>query len=601
MAQETIKEFIAKIGFSVDKSSERRFMQGIEGAVVKANLLATALEEMARVAVQKVGEVADTFEKLGYEASRAGTSAQHIRAFEFAVSQLGGTAAAAGASVQNFGRLMRLTDNQYGFIEGTLGIATKVNGVARDNIDVMNDIAVKLAEMSNTPLGRSLAEQFRQRFQIDEPTLLAMEKTAQFQKLYQDQLARDVAAGIGGPEAVKAATDFEQAWRNVTANIDANISGLAKDAETFLTPILEKLDEIQRKSGPAIDFKSTKGRGRTFGSLFGFDITGNWTDDFEKNLHIALIDIEKWGRDVESFFETLPWSRWLFGVGGAQTSGVGLGGIDTLGMPSDATGSGGGIGGWLGRAWGGVKSFFGGNGVRRRRKELDPALDEKIKAKALQWGIDPDVARRVYASEGGGSNLGYMQPGDNGTSFGPFQLHRGGPGSVGTEYERQTGFSADDPKHIDDYLDFTMNWVRNHGWGAWSGARKQGIEGYQGVGPLPVARAPAPDYSPPAPLKPAAPSPSEHPTWFAPKGQQPWEMPSRAWSALDKALPTEDPHAAALSAAASIDTSKTISSAVTNNVNVYGSGDPHSAAAMVGLHLDRNNNDLVRNMQGATQ
>ena len=29
--------------------------------------------------------------------------------------------------------------------------------------------------------------------------------------------------------------------------------------------------------------------------------------------------------------------------------------------------------------------------------------------------------------------------------------------------------------------------------------------------------------------------------------------------------------------------------------------DPHSAAAMVGLHLDRSANDLARNLQGAFQ
>jgi hypothetical protein len=60
-----------------------------------------------------------------------------------------------------------------------------------------------------------------------------------------------------------------------------------------------------------------------------------------------------------------------------------------------------------------------------------------------------------------------------------------------------------------------------------------------------------------------------------------------------------DPNAAALGRA-SIDTSKTLSSNITNNINVT-STDPHEAAAMVALHLDRTANDVTRNLQGAAQ
>jgi hypothetical protein len=66
--------------------------------------------------------------------------------------------------------------------------------------------------------------------------------------------------------------------------------------------------------------------------------------------------------------------------------------------------------------------------------------------------------------------------------------------------------------------------------------------------------------------------------------------------------PTEDPNAAALGRASQIDTSKTITvGGVTNTVRVYGSGDPHAAAAMVGMHLDRNSADMARNLEGSMQ
>jgi hypothetical protein len=45
---------------------------------------------------------------------------------------------------------------------------------------------------------------------------------------------------------------------------------------------------------------------------------------------------------------------------------------------------------------------------------------------------------------------------------------------------------------------------------------------------------------------------------------------------------------------------KTVSSTVTNNINVN-SPDPGAAAAAVGLHLDRTAADVARNLQGVAQ
>ena len=194
-AEETIKEFVARICYKIDEPSERRFMQGIEGAVVKANLLADALEGMARVAAEKVSQVAATFEQLGYMSARVGASVQHIRAFEFAVSQLGGTAAGAQGSLENFGKFLRITPGARTFIEQTLGVQTQINGVARDSADIMADIGKRLAEMSTTVAGRGIGQRFAEMFQIDDKTLLAIEQFGRFDKFFQEQLERDRASG----------------------------------------------------------------------------------------------------------------------------------------------------------------------------------------------------------------------------------------------------------------------------------------------------------------------------------------------------------------------------------------------------------------------
>jgi hypothetical protein len=100
---DTIREFLVGIGFKVDQSSERQFTSAMEGAVLKANLLATAIEDMAKTVAGKVGEVAQHFEQLFYQSSRVGASVAGIQAFEFAFKQLGSSVGDADAALESFG------------------------------------------------------------------------------------------------------------------------------------------------------------------------------------------------------------------------------------------------------------------------------------------------------------------------------------------------------------------------------------------------------------------------------------------------------------------------------------------------------------------
>jgi hypothetical protein len=107
----------------------------------------------------------------------------------------------------------------------------------------------------------------------------------------------------------------------------------------------------------------------------------------------------------------------------------------------------------------------------------DPrGMTSVIRAAAEKYGIDPNILMRVARSEGLSQFLG-----DHGTSFGALQLHRGGRGSVGTEFERATGLNLADPHNEAAAINFGAHWAAQHGWGAWSGARKQGLHGFEGI------------------------------------------------------------------------------------------------------------------------
>lgn len=102
-----------------------------------------------------------------------------------------------------------------------------------------------------------------------------------------------------------------------------------------------------------------------------------------------------------------------------------------------------------------------------------------IRAEAQRRGIDPNIAMAVARSEGFSSPIG-----DNGTSFGAFQVHvtPGGRGrAVGDEFRKQTGLNPANPANERATIAFALDDVRRNGWGAYHGAANSGIGAWAGV------------------------------------------------------------------------------------------------------------------------
>jgi hypothetical protein len=116
-------------------------------------------------------------------------------------------------------------------------------------------------------------------------------------------------------------------------------------------------------------------------------------------------------------------------------------------------------------------------------------IDQGVEAKyitdaAKARGIDPDVALRVAKSEG----LAQYE-GDEGSSFGPYQLHYGGVAGggnavsgLGDRFTKQTGLNARDPSTWRKQVDFALDTAAKEGWGAWhgwKGPERAGLPGEQ--------------------------------------------------------------------------------------------------------------------------
>jgi hypothetical protein len=333
-----------------------------------------------------------------------------------------------------------------------------------------------------------------------------------------------------------------------------------------------------------------------------------------------LLDMEKWGRDIEAYFETLPLWRWLLNP---RSTYIGPGGqpeflqpgAPLLGGSDGAEAGGGGIGGWWKRTmpgWlggGGAGSGAQSSGAVGAGRYTLAQMVQLAKNAGFQGDDAAHIAALAMAESGGNPNA------------------KGGAGELGLTQINPHAHGQDAANRaLDPQGAFNEEYkvYRSEGFGAWSTdpSSRNFTPGNSGMryidaarralnAPVPSATSQGGGYNPNAGL------PTDVGT-DAP-GSAPADIFMRApFAARSKLLnpqtgkpyfpvpvpyvaPSEDPNAAALGRASSIDTSKTISSNVTNTVNVYGSGDPHTAAAMVGLHLDRNVHDLTSNLQGNVQ
>ncbi|HKS34810.1 MAG TPA: transglycosylase SLT domain-containing protein [Enterobacteriaceae bacterium] len=217
MNAETIKSFLVSLGFNVDEAGARKFDATIIGATKKAIALGVAVEAAALSVVAFTTKVASGLDNLYWASQRTGATVAGIKAIGYAVSQTGGSADAARASLENLAHFVRTSPGAEGFLN-RLGVQTRdASGNMRDMASIFTGVGQKLSSM---PYYR--ANQYASMLGIDENTLLAMrrglgEYSAQFS-------ATAKAIGFNADQAAKSSNRF---MTSLTAF--GNMAGMARD------------------------------------------------------------------------------------------------------------------------------------------------------------------------------------------------------------------------------------------------------------------------------------------------------------------------------------------------------------------------------------
>jgi uncharacterized protein YukE len=429
------------------KEDEAAFVKGMERMALAAAAAATAIS-------YAFAKVAGSFDNLSFQAQRAGTSVQSLKALQYAFSQTGGSAQQASAAVDSFTTALRNNPGLRQFVKD-LGVDNKLQGVDKllATVEALNrepyEVAVQHAEM----LGISERDYNLLRRQ--------MEAVKQYRAEYDETAKR---FGLNSEKAAAASQAFQ---RDLT-RLQSTAGVLADKLLTSLAPAIQSLiDRFQAwvDSNPGVldkilgDIsKAVISVSEGIGGLLA-QIAGDGGEEFLKKWDAFAERAERFARAVERI--VLGIEKFLRFTGLLNREAVpGLGGLvtayrefghNTFGSGTDGAGTPGSTSDdrnwWQRRA----PRWAGGRDAPSPQGGVPPGssagnLTALYEAEAKRAGIDPRILHGIRAGESLHSDKYDVKSDAQEDSYGPFQLNR--RGGLGQEFEKETGLDLHDPKTI---------------------------------------------------------------------------------------------------------------------------------------------------------
>jgi hypothetical protein len=243
---ETIREFLVKLGFTVDDQTERKFTGSMRSAMLQAKLLGDAVENMARVVGESLQRVAQSFDGLYWASERTGASVENIRALSYAVSQLGGTYEGARGAIEAFGQHLR-SNPGYASMLRSLGVNTSENGKMRDQVAIMEDLGKAL---SRKPYAQAL--QYANALGIDENTMRAL-MSGDLQRNLEHYNTLQKSLGFDNQKAADSAKQFMNSMREAQTTIETVVAKILTDLEPAMTRLMNEFSQWVVDHGPEIE------------------------------------------------------------------------------------------------------------------------------------------------------------------------------------------------------------------------------------------------------------------------------------------------------------------------------------------------------------
>lgn len=188
-------------------------------------------------------KASEVFDKLYHASRRTGASVVNIKAFQYAVSQLGGTAEDAEASFEGFAERLRSSPGYFSMLE-KMGVKTRDEfGRVRDSMEMYLDLGDRLKSMDYHE-----SKSYASALGMDEATLMAMREGVR--GLTEDYKAKAKATGTDFEKAAKDGKDIQQRWREAKAAAELSTGSFAASAMSGVMGAINLLERLKK----ALDF-----------------------------------------------------------------------------------------------------------------------------------------------------------------------------------------------------------------------------------------------------------------------------------------------------------------------------------------------------------
>lgn len=230
----TLKEFLVALGFKVDKNGLKNFTDAVTKTTTRVVELGAAVQLAATAVALAVTKIADEFEDLYYMSQRVNSSAENIKAFSFAMSQLGSSSEEARGALEGVASFIRSNPSGENFLRGLIGETRDVNGNLLDTENYLERLGAKfktetfaVAKLQASMLG------------ISENALIAlMRGPSVFVKQYYAYADK---IGVNLKDMTEKGHDFMVELRNDFAELSLVLYKIAGPLFPKITAWLERL------------------------------------------------------------------------------------------------------------------------------------------------------------------------------------------------------------------------------------------------------------------------------------------------------------------------------------------------------------------------
>ncbi|MDH0638193.1 phage tail tip lysozyme [Pseudomonas sp. GD03860] len=242
--QDVIKEFLVSLGFKQDEKSLKTFTGGIDNATRAVTRLVTTIAGASLTVAAGVSAFASNLEGLYFASQRIGSSADSLKAADYAARDLGASANEVRGSLEGMARFLRENPGGESFLKG-IGVQTRdANGNLKDTADLMVGLGQKLRNM---PWYQ--AKQYASILGVDDNTLRAI-MSGEFARKLEENRKR--FSGSGLDKATKDAHAFMESLRQVGMQFETFSIRVQAALMHQLGPDLERFAEWFELNGPKI-------------------------------------------------------------------------------------------------------------------------------------------------------------------------------------------------------------------------------------------------------------------------------------------------------------------------------------------------------------